>query len=320
MHWRRLREQAGDAVVLSMAYPLPKDDFLRGLAGAIAAETDMGRFAELDVEVGLDLGIAEARVRRSHKDVEIDLRASLRRLADSRGRDGRTVLILVDDIDLVVDPGDALLQLRASALELYANDVSFAYVVAGSPGLFGSVRAAHEPLIRFFEPLPLGPLDRDAAARAISDPLRESKVSFDPEVIAEIVQLSGGRPYYLQKLAYYTFDAAERGRVSQAAFAIAFERAFASVSQEIFAARWAAMAPTERQVAAAVAFVPDPRLSGEIESVALRRGIQPAATRQALRRLVLRGHVERLANGQRGRYFVRDRLFRRYLVLQAAGW
>ena len=34
-------------------------------------------------------------------------------------------------------------------------------------------------------------------------------------------------------------------------------------------------------------------------------------------RLAARGHIDRLANGQRGRYAIGDRLFRRYLELQA---
>jgi hypothetical protein len=64
---------------------------------------------------------------------------------------------------------------------------------------------------------------------------------FEDHVVTEIVELSGGRPYYLQKLAYFAFDAAEAGRVGRAEFTAAFERAFASVSLEIFAAagrRW----------------------------------------------------------------------------------
>jgi hypothetical protein len=95
----------------------------------------------------------------------------------------------------------------------------------------------HEPLVRFFEPITLGPLAGAAAVEAITKPLAEADVDFDHRVVADIVELSGGRPYYLQKLAYFAFDVAERGHVGLAEFAVAFERAFASVSQEIFAAR-----------------------------------------------------------------------------------
>lgn len=227
------------------------------------------------------------------------------------------MVVMVDDVDLVATPGDALLQLRAVALELYASDAALAFVVTASPGLFGSIRGAHEPLVRFFEPITLGPLDVAAAAGAITKPLAETEVMFDNEVVAEIVELSGGRPYYLQKLAYFAFDAAETGWVGRAEFAVAVERAFASVSQEIYAARWSAMAPVERQVVSVVPSETAARSSGEIEAEAMRLGIRPAATRQALHRLAARGHVDRLANGQRGRYEVRDRLFRRYLDLQA---
>ena len=180
-------------------------------------------------------------------------------------------------------------QLRASALELYAADVSFAFVVAASPGLFGTVHGAHEPLVRFFEPITLGPLDAEASTRAITEPLAAASVRFDADVVAEIVELSGGRPYYLQKLAYYGFDASEHGQVGQVQFAVAFEQAFASVSQEIFAARWSAMAVIERRVVSVVASSAEARSSGDIESAAAQHGIRPDATRQALRRLVAPG-------------------------------
>jgi hypothetical protein len=183
--------------------------------------------------------------------------------------------------------------------------------------MFGSIRGAHEPLVRYFEPITLGPLDDAAATAAITRPLGDTGVAFDDAVVAEIVELAGGRPYYIQKLAYFAFDAASRGRVGKIELAVAVERAFAAVSQEIFAARWASMAPAERVVVAEVASVVEARPSGEIEAGAGRRGLRPAATRQALRRLAARGHVDRLANGQRGRYAVRDRLFRRYLEHRA---
>ena len=315
MHWRRLRQQAGDAVVLTMAYPQPKDEFLGGLAEAVEAGVDTDWRERLDLEVGLDIGIADARLRRSRQNVETDLRRSLRRLVPGKG-DHRTAIVLIDDLDLVADPGDALLQLRASALELYAADVSFAFVVAASPGLFGTVHGAHEPLVRFFEPITLGALDAEASSRAITEPLAATSVRFDADVVAEIVELSGGRPYYLQKLAYFAFDASEHGQVGQVQFAVAFEQAFASVSQEIFAARWSAMALIERRVVSVVASSAESWSSGDVESAAARHGIRPDATRQALRRLVARGHVERHASGQRGRYVVHDRLFRRYLERQ----
>jgi len=72
------------------------------------------------------------------------------------------------------------------------------FVVAGAPSLFAEVRAAHEPLVRFFEPLTVGPLNPEAARDAVVEPLVATGVEFDPEVVRDIVELSGGRPYYLQ--------------------------------------------------------------------------------------------------------------------------
>ena len=315
MHWRRRLEAAGDRVVLTMAYPQSRDDFLTGLTSAVAAKADDGWAAKLDLEVGLDVGVAEARLRKPAREVEKELRTALQRAA--KVADHQTLVVMVDDVDLVASPGDTLLQLRAIALELYATDVAIAFVVSASPGLFGSIRGAHEPLVRFFEPISLGALDATAAAEAITKPLTETSITFDDEVVAEIVELASGRPYYLQKLAYFAFDVAERGHVGPAELAVAFERAFASVSQEIFAARWSSMAPVERQVVSVVAAADVARPSGEIEAEATRHGVAPPATRQALRRLAARGHIDRLANGQRGRYEITDRLFRRYLELKS---
>ncbi|MDQ3128689.1 MAG: hypothetical protein M3Q66_09595 [Chloroflexota bacterium] len=59
-----------------------------------------------------------------------------------------------------------------------------------------------------------------------------------------------------------------------------------------------------------------PPPSGDIEAEVARRGVRPGATRQSLRRLVARGHIDRLTNGRRSRYTLLDRLFRRFLDLQ----
>jgi hypothetical protein len=316
MHWRRLRRQAGDAVVLSMAYPQSADEFLAGLVTAIDAELATDWRRRLDVELGLDVGIADARIRRPSPDPERELRAALRRLVEHHAHEGRSVIVLLDDVDLLPMTGDVLLRLRACVLELYAADLPFALVVAASSGLFDAVRSAHEPLVRFFEPISLGPLDPGDATRAITEPVGETMVRFDPEVVAEIVDLAGGRPYYLQKLGYFAFDASINRRVSRAEFAVAFERVFASVSQEIFAARWAGLSPIDRQVVAVVARRTEPRSSGDIEAEATKLGVRPGAARQSLRRLAARGHINRLASGHRGRYSVRDRLFQRYLETQ----
>ena len=98
MHWRRLRQQAGDAVVLSMAYPQSADEFLAGLVTAIDAElaTDWPR--RLDVELGVGIGIASAHIRRPSRDPERELHAALRRLVEHRAEEGRSVVALLDDV------------------------------------------------------------------------------------------------------------------------------------------------------------------------------------------------------------------------------
>jgi len=273
MHWRRRLQDAGDEVVLVMAHPQSRDDVLGVLAAAVAVDMGETWTTRVDLEAGLEVGVAAAHLRKPAGPVERDLRAVLRRAG--RLRDHHTLVALIDDVDLVAEPRT-------------------------DPRRPGEA---------------LGTLNFAAAAEAITKPLSDSSVVFNDEVVAEIVELSGGRPYDLQKLAHFTFDVAQGGRVGHAEFAGAFEHAYASVSQEICVGRWAAMSPVDRAVVTALARGAEPCPSGEAEVA--RREIRPGATRQSLRRLSASEHVDPVANGHRDRYAVRDRLFRRFLELQA---
>jgi hypothetical protein len=312
--WRRARIAVGDAVVLSMAYPQTSDSFLAGLAAAVEVENEST--SRVEVELGFDLGVASATVRRPGDRPERDLARSLRRLARRQLEAHRSTLVFVDDVSMLTGAGDVLLRLRALALELYAAELPVTFVVAGAPSLFSEVRAAHEPLVRFFEPLTVGPLSLRAAEDAVTEPLERANVEFDREVVIDIVRLSGGRPYYLQKLAYHAYDNVESGRLSRRSFAVAFEQAFAAISQEIFAARWASMSAVDQRVLAFLARSDEPHASNEVESALRPHTVRPSTTRQALRRLTARGQIGRVVETGRGRYLVDDQLFRRFIELR----
>jgi len=68
---------------------------------AIEGELATDWSGRLDLEVGLDLGVADARLRRPARSRDQELRATMRRLVDQRGGDDRAVVVFVDDIDLV---------------------------------------------------------------------------------------------------------------------------------------------------------------------------------------------------------------------------
>src|SRR5450759_4117074 len=151
--------------------PAARGQFLAGLITTIDAELTTDWRRRVEVEIGLDIGIADARIRQQSCDPARELRAALRHLVERRASEEGCVVVLLDDVDLLPDTGDALLRLRACALELYAADLPLAFVIAAGPGLFTEVRSAHEPLVRFFEPLSVGPLDDTDTARALTEPL-----------------------------------------------------------------------------------------------------------------------------------------------------
>ena len=76
-----------------MAYPQSADEFLAGLVTTIDAELTTDWRRRVEVEIGLDIGIADARIRRPSRDPERDLRAALRRLVERRAGEERSVVV-----------------------------------------------------------------------------------------------------------------------------------------------------------------------------------------------------------------------------------
>lgn len=194
----------------------------------------------------------------------------------------------LDPLEEVANPGDSRLERRV--LQNSGHLVHRLPDERGRDGQFGCIR---DPLVRFFEPLTVGPLSPAAARDAVVEPLIATGVEFDPDVVRDIVELSGGRPYYLQRLAYHSFDSIESGRLSMRSFGAAFDRAFAAISQEIFAARWAGMSIVEQRVLAFLARSEEPRASSEVEWELASHAVRPGTTRQSLRRLTARGQITR---------------------------
>jgi biotin operon repressor len=224
------------------------------------------------------------------------------------------VVIAVDDLDLIPDFRQTMVLLRNTAMELGLSGARVMIVVAGTPVLFERMWEAHAPLVRFFEPLELGRLPEEAAVEAITKPLVESGVRFEPEVVERIVQLSQGQPYYLQELAYHAFETAQDGAATAETFALAFERAFSTIAKAVFERRVAGLSTGEQKLLGVVVSLDGPAAHGEIVAQAVQAGLKRGSVAKLLQRLREKGCVRQVESGpQKGRYFVEDPLFVEYV-------
>ena len=67
------------------------------------------------------------------------------------------------------------------------------------PGLAGRVKSYAERLLSFPD---VGALSEDDAAKALQDPAKAAKVSFEPRALKEVFRLTRGYPYFLQEWGY----------------------------------------------------------------------------------------------------------------------
>ncbi|MGI9323195.1 MAG: AAA family ATPase [Pseudomonadales bacterium] len=74
----------------------------------------------------------------------------------------------------------------------------FFAVLAGTPGLEPFLREVGATFVERVEKIGVGPLDKDAAAGAISVPLQEDGISIQEEALAHVVQDAQRYPFFLQ--------------------------------------------------------------------------------------------------------------------------
>ena len=295
MHWRRLRQHAGDAVVLSMAYPQPPDEFL-GRSG----RRDRGRARDRLAGAARPRDWSRHRDRRrppaSIRPVSRSRAASctLRRLVDrARGaRSGRRSCF-VDDIDLVPDPAmfccscgraPSSSTRPTSAVRLRGGRV--AGPVRGRFGRPTSRSCASSSRSRSDRSMPAAADSGDhRAARGDAGPVRRR--GRRPRSSSS----SGGRPYYLQKLAYYAFDAATNGRVSPGGVRRRVRARLCLGQPGDLRRHGGRRCPRSSARSSVVTSRAAPSRGRQATSRPRRRGVvsRPSATRQALRRLAARG-------------------------------
>lgn len=81
-------------------------------------------------------------------------------------------------------------------------------VVAGTTDLSIYVSQRSSPFFNHFRFVPLKPLSESETQALITEPAAQMHYSYEPPAIAQIYQMSGGHPYYCQRLCYEAFTLA----------------------------------------------------------------------------------------------------------------
>ena len=224
----------------------------------------------------------------------------------------QVAFVLMDDLHYfpLQREESAYLTLRTTFQELVNRKCNYSLVVTAPTLLFSTMAEIAEPVIRFFDPLGLGPFNASQAKEVIEVRLRSvgSKVKVNDDAIESMVQKTHGHPYIL----VFTMHELMRRigpeeRVTRQAFENAWPEIERTLGGSIFAQRFRAASPAERKLLVEVA------KTGE-ERVAPGRFKKVKGSFQLFARLE---EKELVIHHERGSYSLFHPLFADYLREQA---
>jgi hypothetical protein len=179
-------------------------------------------------------------------------------------------------------------------------------ILSGLPTLSLNLKRARTYAERMFRHVVVGNLERGDAWDALEIPLAGSGREFALSLIGEIVETTGGYPYFLQFVGAYLCRSVATREVSAADFRAVEPALLHELDLAFFEDRFEGASPTEQRVLEAMAREP-----GQIRLTRLRPPLNDVASLDlVVRRLVERGLVYR---ANRGTYDFALPMFRAYV-------
>lgn len=225
---------------------------LRGFAGVFKV-----KYGDLEVGVESERGTADSG------DLESDLPELLRNVALAAKAAEKAVAIFIDEVQYLSQ--EDLSALIVSVHKLGQQGLPLVVFGAGLPQLASLAGEAKSYAERLFDYPSVGPLERDAAERAIREPIREEEADIDPAALGLIVERTEGYPYFLQEWGSQAWNVAPRTPIALADVEDATARTVKALDSGFFRVRLDRLTPREKDYLRAMAQLgPGPHRSGGI--------------------------------------------------------
>lgn len=230
---------------------------LRALSGFVKAL----KVTYSDIEVGIDFdpepGLAD------NGDLEGDLTILLSQAGLAAQNAGVSLVLFIDELQYIDESQFGAL---ISALHR-CNQLKLPVLLvgAGLPQLRAVAGNAKSYAERLFDYPEIGALSREAAADAIVIPAHIENVAFEEAAVDDIVQRTGGYPYFLQEWGKHAWDAAIESPITKKDVELASAEAVAALDESFFRVRFDRLTQAEKKYLRAMAELgPGPHRSGSI--------------------------------------------------------
>ncbi len=200
---------------------------------------------------------------------------------------------------------------------------SFMLVLCGLPTLVPKLNEARTYTERMFHTMRLQRLGDPAAREAILRPIEiaDSELKFDEQVISDIIQMSGGYPYFIQFICKEVFDAwivkAKGGHKPS----VARKEIIEKLDEDFFAGRWMRTTDRQQEFMQVIASLQNCEEEFSVNDIVessktiLKKGFSPSHTTQILQALSEKGLIYK---SRRGSYMLAVPLMSRFIMRQNA--
>ncbi len=202
-----------------------------------------------DLDLGLD--IEPERGSADSGDLHTDLTNLFVAVAEAAQERELVVVLLIDEIQYLDEEGFGAL-IRAMH-RIQQRQLPLAMVGAGLPivpGLAGDSKSYAERLFSFPN---IGPLSREDAHRALSEPTRDAGVVFQTDALDEVYRHTEGYPYFLQEWGYQAWNTAVASPITVATVAEASPVVVTRLDENFFRVRFDRLTHAERRSLRAMA-------------------------------------------------------------------
>ncbi len=227
---------------------------LRGFIGAV--KLNLG---ELDLEIGLDpeRGVADSG------DLESDLPNLLHTVAEAAQAAGRSVAILIDELQYF--EAREFSALIMAMHKISQSGLPFIMFGAGLPQVLALAGESKSYAERLFRYPAIGPLDQVDAIAALRSPIEQEDAAITDGALDRILEVTRAYPYFLQQWGHDCWNVADAPVVKLDDVVRASVVAIRTLDEGFFKVRFDRCTPSERRYMRALAELgPGAHRSGDI--------------------------------------------------------
>lgn len=228
----------------------------------------------------------------------------------------QSLLILLDDVDNLLSVPEILQTIQTTLLmsSIREAKILVGLALAQESWLTLTSTKLHHPLARFFlSRVELGPLSELEVRTTIVNSLSETGVSFSPDVLSNVYQVTTGHPFEMQILCHHLFNNQLSRRVGLDVWDKALQAAINDLGAAVFDHWFHEASAEEAKVLLLIATVPGPVSARDVKQAASAKKVRistPSITKY-LQRLSDKQIISKTA---RGTYAIQDQMFRAYIA------